>query len=113
TQRTPEMGRIGGATWGAVLRSRSAWALCVQWFCHYYGFYFYITWLPTYLLQARRLNLEQGALLAGLPMLSAGFGSLFCGWLAPRVAVWTGSVAETRRVLAYTGLGGACALPVA
>jgi MFS family permease len=99
-----------GAPWRKFLASPSAWALCVQWFCHYYGFYFYITWLPTYLLQARHLDLRQGALLAGMPMLSAGFGSLFCGWLAPRMAHWTGSVVRTRRMLAYVAYGGAAAL---
>ncbi len=104
---------VGGAPWRRFLTSRSAWALCVQWFCHYYGFYFYITWLPTYLLQARGLNLQQGALLAGMPMLSAGFGSLFCGWLAPRMAAWTGSIVRTRRVLPgdrAAQLGGASAM---
>jgi sugar phosphate permease len=82
----------------------------VQWFCHYYGFYFYITWLPTYLLEARGLNLQQSAILAGMPMLAAGFGSLFCGWLAPRMAALTGSVARTRRLLAYVAYGGASAM---
>jgi ACS family glucarate transporter-like MFS transporter len=101
---------VAGAPWRKFLRSRSAWALCAQWFCHYYGFYFYITWLPTYLLQARGLNLRQGALLAGMPMLAAGFGSLFCGWLAPRLAAWSGSVATTRRTLAFIAYGGASAM---
>jgi MFS transporter, ACS family, glucarate transporter len=102
--------RQAEAPWRKFLASPSAWALCVQWFCHYYGFYFYITWLPTYLLKARHLDLRQGALLAGMPMLSAGFGSLFCGWLAPRMAHWTGSVVRTRRILAYSAYGGAAAL---
>src|SRR5262249_60015113 len=67
--RKPEHAEAaGGAPWRKFLSSGSAWALCIQWFCHYYGFYFYITWLPTYLLQARGLNLKQGALLAGLPI---------------------------------------------
>ena len=100
----------GPAPWGRFLGSGSAWALCVQWFCHYYGFYFYITWLPTYLLQARGLNLEQGALLAGAPMLAAGFGSLFCGWLVPRLAARSGDVAGTRRLMAYIAYGGASAM---
>ena len=100
----------GAAPWRKFLTSRSAWALCVQWFCHYYGFYFYITWLPTYLLQARGLNLQQGALLAGMPMLAAGFGSLFCGWLVPRMAAWSGSIVRTRRAMAYIAYGGASAM---
>ena len=57
--------------WRKLFVSPSAWALCLQWFCHYFGFYFYITWLPTYLQQSRGLNLAQGAALAGLPMFSA------------------------------------------
>ena len=101
---------LAGTPWRKFLGSGSAWALCVQWFCHYYGFYFYITWLPTYLLQARGLNLQQGALLAGMPMLSAGFGSLFCGWLAPRMPAWTGGVARSRRILGYCAYGGASAM---
>lgn len=101
---------LGATPWRSFLGSRSAWALCVQWFCHYYGFYFYITWLPTYLLKARGLSLQQGALMAGMPMLSAGVGSMFCGWLAPRLARSPGSVAWTRRLLAYCAYGGASAM---
>ncbi len=41
--------------WKRLLGSRTVWALGIQWFCHYYGFYFYITWLPIYLYQARGL----------------------------------------------------------
>src|SRR5580658_7705690 len=33
----------GRPTWRMFLRSRSAWVLCLQWFCHFYGFYFYVT----------------------------------------------------------------------
>src|ERR1041385_6064996 len=46
--------RTGGhPPWGAFLRSPSAWLLWLNWFCYSYGFYFYLTWLPTYLQQAR------------------------------------------------------------
>ncbi len=95
---------------GVFVRSTSAWALCIQWFCHYYGFYFYITWLPTYLQQSRGLNIKQGALLAGLPMLSAAAGSIACGFLIPRIARITGSIAVTRKWLAYVAYGAASLL---
>ena len=58
-ERITERGH-GGVSWSKLVRSRSVWALGIQWFCHYYGFYFYITWLPQYLYQARGLNLETG-----------------------------------------------------
>jgi ACS family glucarate transporter-like MFS transporter len=96
----------GRAPWGMFLRSRSAWALCLQWFCHFYGFYFYVTWLPTYLLQAHGVTLKHGAILSGAPMLSAGFGCLFAGHLLPPAARRWGIVAA-RKAFAYVAYGGA------
>ncbi len=40
-------------SWSKLVRARSVWALGIQWFCHYYGFYFYINWLPLYLYRSR------------------------------------------------------------
>ena len=93
--------------WKKFLSSRSVWLLWAQWFCHFYGFYFYITWLPTYLQQGRGMELRTGALLAGLPLLTAGAGSLFCGLIWPYAHRWTGSVSRTRRLMAYIAFGGA------
>jgi MFS family permease len=50
--------------WGQFVRSRQVLLLCGQYFCLSYGWYFYITWLPTYLSEARHLTIERGALLA-------------------------------------------------
>jgi MFS transporter, ACS family, glucarate transporter len=66
--------------WIAYLTSPSLWMLCVQWFCHFYGFYFYITWLPTYLQEARGVDVNRSALLAGFPVFMAALGSLAGGW---------------------------------
>jgi MFS family permease len=94
------------APWRAFLRSRSAVALCLQWFCHFYGFYFYVTWLPTYLLEARGVTLKHGAMLGGLPLLTAGCGCLFAGYLLPPAARRWGIV-SARKVFAYVAYGGA------
>jgi ACS family glucarate transporter-like MFS transporter len=71
------------APFAVFLRSRSAWALCVQWFCHFYGFYFYVTWLPTYLLQARGVALKQGAVLSSPPDICCRRSPAAGGWSAP------------------------------
>ena len=98
-----------GISWRKLARSRSVWALGVQWFCHYYGFYFYITWLPQYLYQARGLNLRNGSLAAGLPLFAAGLGSLFAGWALSALTRRAGS-ARARKLLGYAAYGGAAAL---
>ena len=74
-----------------------------QYVCLCYGWWFYITWLPTYLRDARGLGLKQGAVLAGLPLFLGGLGCLVSGYLAPHLARRTGSVARSRRILAVTG----------
>jgi MFS family permease len=98
--------------WGQFVRSRQVLLLCGQYFCLSYGWYFYITWLPTYLSEARHLTIERGALLAGLPLFLGGLGSLFCGVVSGPVTRLTGSVAKTRRLMAYLGFTGASGLLV-
>jgi MFS transporter, ACS family, glucarate transporter len=93
----------------AFARSRSAWALCLQWFCHNYGFYFYLTWLPIYLQQARGLNIKTSAILAGMPLLFAGFGTLAGGFVAPKLSRAIGTE-RARRAVAYISYGSAAFL---
>ena len=45
--------------WGRLLASKQVWMLCWQYFCLSYGWYFYVTWLPKYLKEARHLNFSQ------------------------------------------------------
>jgi MFS family permease len=99
----------GRPPWGAFLRSPSAWLLWFNWFCYSYGFYFYLTWLPTYLEQAHHLDLRRSAALAGLPLLSAGMGSVFSGLVCARL-IKTRRVALVRRTMAITGLAIAAAM---
>jgi ACS family glucarate transporter-like MFS transporter len=55
--------------WGEVFRTPGLTPLCVQYFANSYGFYFFITWLPTYLAKSRGLEAGQLALFSGLPLL--------------------------------------------
>jgi sugar phosphate permease len=96
--------------WGLFLRSRSVWLLCMQYWCLSYGWYFYITWLPTYLKEARGLDMGQSAVLAGLPLFLGGLGSLFGGFFQGLLAQRLNSVARARRLSAYIGFTGATLL---
>jgi MFS transporter, ACS family, glucarate transporter len=57
----------------------SAWALCLGYFSNSYGSYFVMTWLPTYLAEARGFQPGAMALFAGLPMLLAVCSNLIGG----------------------------------
>ena len=47
----------------------ASFPLCLQYVANTYGFYFFITWLPTYLSKARGLEKAELAVFAGLPLL--------------------------------------------
>jgi MFS family permease len=90
--------------WGKLLSSPTVLCLWLQYFCSSYGWYFYITWLPTYLREARGMSLHKGALLAGLPLFFGGIGCFVGGWLATAFARRLHSVARARRLVASSGL---------
>jgi MFS family permease len=122
--------------WRKLLSSRTVWLLWVQYFCLTYGWFFYVTWLPTYLKETRGLKLDQNAVmlwlgnalrelltpettrtvlvaaLAGIPLFFGGLGAIACGLVTPRLVRRTGSVARTRQRIALLGFTGAGALLV-
>ena len=97
----------GSVPWGKFLASKQVWLLSGQYFCLSYGWYFYITWLPTYLQEARHVTLATGALLSTLPLFLGGCGSFVCGMFYPILNRWTGDVGKSRRLMAYIGFSGA------
>jgi ACS family glucarate transporter-like MFS transporter len=98
-------GAHGSIPWAKFLASKQVWLLCGQYFCLSYSWYFYITWLPTYLKEARHFDSATGgfAVLAGLPLFLGGIGALFSGFISKPLTRLTGSVTMTRRILACTG----------
>ncbi len=93
--------------WALLIRSKTVWLLCAQYMCLNFGWQFYITWLPTYLLEARQVDLSQTAFLAGLPLFFGGLGSLFAGTISNWLEQRTQGAARARRLLAGTGFAGA------
>ncbi|MGD9763612.1 MAG: MFS transporter [Candidatus Binatia bacterium] len=76
----------GKVPWAALWRSPNLMALCGTHMFAIYGWYFYLTWLPTYLLRARGFDLAQVGWLAGLPLLTIAGGLLFGGWASDRLS---------------------------
>jgi MFS family permease len=68
--------------WARLLRSRSLALLCLMYFAMIYGWYFYFTWLPSYLQRARGFNLTEAGWLSALPLIGIGTGVMAGGWLS-------------------------------
>lgn len=71
--------------WLSILLTREVAVLVLQYFCFSFVWYFYITWLPTYLIEDRGQSPGHAAALAVLPLLFGGFGSLLSGLLPIRI----------------------------
>jgi MFS family permease len=97
----------GDVPWGTFLRSRQFWMLLWQYFCLSYGWYFYVTWLPTYLKNGRGLQLTSTALFSILPLFLGGLGNPVGMFAASRLAALTGSRAAARRIVSCIGFTGA------
>jgi len=124
----------GNVPWRKLLQRPAVWLLGAQYFCLSYGWYFYVTWLPTYLKDVRGMEIKSNALmnwlagllegslspemtlkilaaaLAGIPLLFGGFGSLIAGMVSSRLIARTGRVTLVRRAFGFTGLTGAAVL---
>jgi ACS family glucarate transporter-like MFS transporter len=92
--------------WGILLRSGNLWAIMWMYFCLSYGWYFYITWLPTYL-QTRGISMAFG----GMPLAFGAAGCGLGGFLTDYVVRRTGNL-KNRRYIGFAGffLGSLCML---
>src|SRR5262249_50925311 len=71
-------GAKGGATlrWSELFRYRTVWGMAVGFFCLSFVIYFYLTWFPTYLREARGFSAMEVGTLGMIPPLIATLG----GW---------------------------------
>jgi MFS transporter, ACS family, glucarate transporter len=96
----------GSVPWGRFAASPSVWLLWIQYFMLSYGWYFYITWFPTYLKESLGFDLKAGgAVVSGMPLFFGGIGCLLSGFLTPKLATMLGSSRKARRIVAVTGMG--------
>jgi ACS family hexuronate transporter-like MFS transporter len=74
--------RRAGLSWRALLGYREVWGLVVAKFLTDAAWFFYISWLPKYLYDARHFDVKQVGAYAWVPYAASGVGSLLGGWLS-------------------------------
>lgn len=77
--------------WRSMLADGNLWALFGMYFCSAYGFYFFVTWLPTYLMDEYSLTLERSGFYSAIPLLAGAAacvsGGAFSDWLVRRTGL--------------------------
>jgi ACS family glucarate transporter-like MFS transporter len=72
--------------WTRILARPQTILLMLQYFCWSYVWYFFVTWMPTYLHEVHGQSAASTAGLSILPLLFGGFGSLASGMLPLRIS---------------------------
>ncbi|WP_250517782.1 MFS transporter [Caballeronia sp. INDeC2] len=69
-------------TWGSLFKHRTLWGMMLGFFCFNLANYFFITWFPSYLIQAHGFSLKALGTLGMLP----GLAAIPAGWLGGYVS---------------------------
>jgi nitrate/nitrite transporter NarK len=105
-----------GVPWYRLLMQKDIFFLGLQYFGFSYTWYFYVTWLPTWLQQARGLTPGVAAGYAMIPLALGGLGSIVSGFLplsVPRKWVAIGGFLGTAILIFIIPSVPGVALPMA
>jgi MFS family permease len=89
--------------WGVILRSRDLWYLSIMYFCYGWVLWLYLTWLPTYLAEARSFTQLRIGISASLPLLAATVTNAAGGWLSDKLTIRWGDRRRGRMRVSVAG----------
>jgi sugar phosphate permease len=92
--------------WGTLLRSPNMWAIMCAYFTYVYCLYIFLTWLPSYLVEARGFTLLKVGFLASLPLFAMVIGDTVGGVATDWLLKKTGNAKLARRSVAIVGMLG-------
>ncbi|QII50754.1 MFS transporter [Bacillus paralicheniformis] len=91
--------------WYQLFKYRNIWTMCIGFFMINYNSYFFITWLPTYLVKERGMDLIEMGIMASLPLLTAMVVEVGAGWMSDRIyAKGKLSLTAVRKLFLIIGL---------
>ncbi|MCO4888638.1 MFS transporter [Cupriavidus sp. WGtm5] len=85
---------------------RRMWLVTFVDFCYGWSLWVYLTWLPSYLKEARGFDLKQLALFTALPLMAGVVGDTLGGVLSDRIYRRTGNLRLARGAILFVGLAG-------
>lgn len=91
-------------SWLDLFRYRSIWGLMIGLFCLNFAIYFFITWFPSYLLQARGFSLASLGTLGMVPALMAILGNWLGGYTSDRLLKAGWSPTRARKTCLVGGM---------
>src|SRR5229473_624390 len=97
--------------WSVLLKHSNMWAVMCAYAAYIYSLWFFLSWLPSYLVEYRKFTLIKMGFFASLPLMAGVVGDTFGGWLTDKLLVKTNNLKFSRRSVAITGMLG-CGAPM-
>lgn len=98
--------RVESIPWRLLLSKPPVWALITSHFCHNWGTFILLTWMPTYYSQVLKLNLTESGLFCVLPWLTMAVSANLGGWIADTLVQRGTSITTVRKVMQSVGFLG-------
>ncbi|KAG9135421.1 hypothetical protein Leryth_007186 [Lithospermum erythrorhizon] len=92
--------------WKLILSKGPVWALIISHFCHNWGTFILLTWMPTYYNQVLKFNLTESGLLCVLPWLTMAVFANIGGWIADTLVSKGLSITSVRKIMQSIGFLG-------
>ncbi|BAT88379.1 hypothetical protein VIGAN_05185400 [Vigna angularis var. angularis] len=92
--------------WRLILSKPPVWALIASHFCHNWGTFILLTWMPTYYNQVLKFNLTESGLFCVLPWLIMALSANVGGWIADTLVSKGVSVTTVRKIMQTIGFLG-------
>ena len=85
--------------WKLILSKRPVWALILSHFCHNWGTFILLTWMPTYYNQVLGLDLMKSGIYSVLPWITMAIAANIGGWVADAMVQKGVSVTRVRKIM--------------
>ena len=82
------------------------WAIMCAYAAYIYSLWFFLSWLPSYLVEYRHFTLIKTGLFASMPLAAGVVGDAFGGWLTDKLYVKTNNLKFSRRSVAIVAMVG-------
>ncbi|XP_010275629.1 PREDICTED: ascorbate transporter, chloroplastic-like isoform X2 [Nelumbo nucifera] len=92
--------------WKLILSKAPVWALIISHFCHNWGTFILLTWMPTYYNQVLKFNLTESGLFCVLPWLTMAVFANIGGWIADTLVSRGLSITSVRKIMQTIGFLG-------
>jgi sugar phosphate permease len=99
--------------WISLFRHRSTWGIAFGQMGYLYAYFFFVSWLPGYLVLERGMTVLRSGLVSSLPFWMGMLGTLAGGWLGDYLIQRGVSPTVSRKSIIGIGLSGATVMVIA